>query len=273
MWSNLDFITSQERMWLNSREQFDEWEEFALFASHYFLLVASTTNETILSEGHAPVATEPSASYAVNGSDRRSAYREAKSATSSNLYRRFGAIFELDRDVFGHHGGSTGTARTSSTDCWFSNDSAQLLRSLPSNHIGPRLCHTITTLNEELDCLLIGGRRSPDRALKDCWLRRQGSWARVDDLPFTLYRHSATLVRTPSSGQGVLVFGGRSENGAATNEWLLWQDGTGWMKVKCPSFNLKPRFSAAMASCNDTAHGLLVSIFSDLFLPNLSIRE
>ncbi|KAI8154665.1 tRNA wybutosine-synthesizing protein 4 [Colletotrichum sp. SAR 10_70] len=41
-WANDLFMTSEERRALDVVEPFDEWEEFALFASHYVVILAST---------------------------------------------------------------------------------------------------------------------------------------------------------------------------------------------------------------------------------------
>ncbi|KAK3109236.1 tRNA methyltransferase ppm2, partial [Teratosphaeriaceae sp. CCFEE 6253] len=40
LWSDPTFLTAEQRRSLDKVEAFDEWEEFALFASHYFLLLA-----------------------------------------------------------------------------------------------------------------------------------------------------------------------------------------------------------------------------------------
>ncbi|TIC97755.1 tRNA wybutosine-synthesizing protein 4 [Colletotrichum higginsianum] len=46
-WSDDLFMTAAERRALDTVEAFDEWEEFALFASHYFVIVASTPHPEI----------------------------------------------------------------------------------------------------------------------------------------------------------------------------------------------------------------------------------
>ena len=42
-WLDPSIISITQRQALDQAEPFDEWEEFILFASHYFLLVASTS--------------------------------------------------------------------------------------------------------------------------------------------------------------------------------------------------------------------------------------
>ena len=237
-----------------------EWEELILFASHYFILYASTENRTDPVEIPTANVEISLPINTISNLEKQSAHSRSRSDGLPNTHRRFGAIFETDQGVFGHYGGSTEMPRASSTDYWFPNDEAQPLQTAPSEDIGSRLCHTITTLNPNFDCVLVGGRRSPDKALKDCWLRRSGIWERTDDLPVPLYRHSTTLVTTESGKNGVLVFGGKSDNGIPSNVWFLWQDDTGWVKVDCPDIKLRPRFGASMISHNKTSRGLLVSL-------------
>jgi tRNA wybutosine-synthesizing protein 4 len=44
LWGSSDFASISERKELDKIEPFDEWEEFALFGCHYFLLIADTTS-------------------------------------------------------------------------------------------------------------------------------------------------------------------------------------------------------------------------------------
>src|SRR5437868_4653194 len=44
LWSSSHFASVSERKELDRIEPFDEWEEFALFGCHYFLLVADTVS-------------------------------------------------------------------------------------------------------------------------------------------------------------------------------------------------------------------------------------
>ncbi|KAM3514848.1 hypothetical protein MY11210_001453 [Beauveria gryllotalpidicola] len=50
-WSCGEFVNAQERVALDDIEPFDEWEEFMLFARHYFVLHASATEEEDVTKG------------------------------------------------------------------------------------------------------------------------------------------------------------------------------------------------------------------------------
>ena len=40
IWSSDEWLSADKRKWLDTIEPFDEWEEFALFASHYCVVMA-----------------------------------------------------------------------------------------------------------------------------------------------------------------------------------------------------------------------------------------
>src|ERR1700743_2248319 len=46
LWAEPTFLSPEQRRVLEAIEPFDEWEEFALFASHYFLLLAERKGDT-----------------------------------------------------------------------------------------------------------------------------------------------------------------------------------------------------------------------------------
>ena len=97
VWSDDSFTPKSVRRNLDSIEPFDEWEEFALFAGHYFLIVASTARPTApasvndlskLSGGlEVPRNQDEGASTAMNITTKRSG--------SQLTPRRFGAAFAL----------------------------------------------------------------------------------------------------------------------------------------------------------------------------------
>ncbi len=47
IWSSPRFLSQEERSALDVIEPFDEWEEYGLFAAHYFLLIARKSNESL----------------------------------------------------------------------------------------------------------------------------------------------------------------------------------------------------------------------------------
>lgn len=118
-----------------------------------------------------------------------------------------------------------------------------------SANFAPRMCHSITAIDEET-CLLAGGRISPDKVLRDCWLFRHG-WQKVDDLPVALFRHSVAQISIRLEGQdhpGILLYGGKTTGNQLPDKWLLWCEARGWSYVETTDCKMAPRFGAAMAS-------------------------
>lgn len=279
LWSDDAFLTAEQRIQLNAVEPFDEWEEFALFACHYFLLLAvngSTYFTQVCQLGDSIEAD-------VELSDGLNAIPGMALDTFPNLQwkhlaqaptqRRYGAISYASNDTLGHHGGLGAQRRLQSTDVYaLANRSPSVDprdTSPPSVAIEARMCHTITEIGSSC-YLLVGGRGSPDHALADCWLRSGKEWDRVEDLPSALYRHCATPVRAEGEPSRVLVYGGRSNHGAVMNDWLLWKDSDGWKKLDFTGDSLKPRFGAAIVTLSSTAGIMLGGIGEDgTVLPEL----
>lgn len=263
LWSDSSFISSTQRTALNSVEPFDEWEEFALFASHYCLLVATQTSEqwSTSREEH-PIYILPRSDpiHAVlspqSTVERLSLRQHAEQLSKTNGQRRFGAVLPISQDIVGHHGGLGSQRRLDSVEFYKADTAVPARANLPPLTIEPRMCHTITTLIGDC-CLLVGGRTSPDRALSDCWLYSEATWNRVASAPTPLYRHCATTVSLGATGQGILVYGGKSTRGMVMNDWYLWHASKGWAKVSVSGAEIKPRFGAVMAS-NDTQQGFLL---------------
>ncbi|KAL4956047.1 hypothetical protein BDW69DRAFT_99810 [Aspergillus filifer] len=251
LWSDDDFVSSSQRNSLDSVEAFDEWEEFALFESHYFLLYASTGREKT-GLGLPPVSTQAP----VNNSG---SFSIVANCTSPTAQRRFGAVIPCGKRAFGLHAGWGPKTRLADTDLYTqSEDSTASPESLPpSADVPARMCHTITTLNDSGDCLLAGGRASPVSAFKDTWIRKDNAWQRGPGLPTPRFRHSATKVTLDS--ESVLIYGGRTGEGTTLDEWLLWSyDETGgkWQTVGVQTATgatsiPSARFGACLASITE----------------------
>ena len=236
LWSAPDFLTSLERRELDSVEPFDEWEEFALFGCHYFLLVAD--NMTI-SAGSGVCSEKPDQSCNVpDPSMGLESSLQSHIVFSEYLkphgYRRFAAPLSVrstnrGEDRIGNFAGMGSSTRTSSYDVYTNGRLGDLPFHSHGPQVGPssRMCHTITDL-AEVGALLVGGRTSPDKGLSDCWLYHKwtNNWERIDDLPEPRYRHSAVHL-----GNGyVLISTGRSDSLTVLNDYLLWSRGLGWVK-------------------------------------------
>jgi tRNA wybutosine-synthesizing protein 4 len=229
LWRSTDFLTSAQRMALDDIEPFDEWEEFALFASHYFLLTASNGNQpaTPTSELSRQKLTRSLNPKAITVRMNFAEYPK------SNGHRRYGDSLPVrgrnrKHDLIGNFGGIGLKSRLNSYDTYTpSSVPVQLFYNYPLSQ-GPsaRMCHTITDLRDA-GALLVGGRMSPDSGLADCWLYHKwtNAWERVDDLPEVRYRHSAVVV----GGDSVLVVGGKSDSRTISKDFLIWHRRRGWI--------------------------------------------
>lgn len=271
LWSSPGFLSSQERQTLDKFEPFDEWEEFALFACHYSLLVASNTDTYCdlekISPNNQRIQPQASPDDEIVASVAYSEFPRTKSPRrfSSPIMIR-GADREADL-VVSFAGLGTGT-RVNSYDVYDMKSSNNQPFHKQGFVGGPpsRMCHTTTDV-AGTGTLLVGGRLSPDQALADCWFyhKMTNTWERVDDLPEPRYRHSATLV----DGDKVLVAGGKSDSTNIVDSYLLWSHRKGWQKCKVKKdfgelyeHNEEvcwpcPRFGASFATFQNLREGML----------------
>jgi tRNA wybutosine-synthesizing protein 4 len=268
-WQGSTF-TSAERRRLDSVESFDEWEEFALFASHYFILEARSIGDPdsgwkevyeaeMQHQDDEELETMPPVPEAL--SSLRLTYHEASKVKGR---RRYGAVLNQKDSVIGLHGGLGSKSRLRSTDVYGNPNKSPFELCLPPSEVSARMLHTITYLSDD-ECLLVGGRSSPDKAMVDCWLRKMNCWRPVSDLPTARYRHCATKVGSLDGPPGVLVHGGKQNASHVLGDWLLWEPSTGW---QYPGLNGQngmlpaPRFSASLV-CLENSKGLLFGGISE----------
>ncbi|KAL8769476.1 MAG: hypothetical protein Q9209_004537 [Squamulea sp. 1 TL-2023] len=256
IWQDQCVIAPDLRLHLNKVEPFDEWEEFALFSSHYFMLDArksasspsSPANPGTLVPKDLPLDGQPkvqeSGSVAIDDN-----FVLHVLSSDAKHHRKFGAMIPFSKRTFGLHGGIGDKSRLNTTIRYQDHSQKAEDTEVPSPplDVKARVCHTITPLDNRRN-LLAGGRTSPDNALSECWLCFSGHWKPVDKLPVPLYRHCATTVAYGTVDAGVLVFGGRTTGGVVVNTWFLWREVRGWEEVFPSSEGLQPRFGAVMAS-------------------------
>ena len=246
LWEDSNFLASDPRAALNSVEPFDEWEELALFASHYFLLVAS----------------KPGVDIGMPYTSSHGGERESLSLTAlpeRNLdvlecdyprdqgRKRFGALVEIDSDSIALHGGETTRGRVSTCDVYSTIDRTIAMKRCPPQTA--YTCHTITKL-DMASSILVGGRTSPDKANSECWLVNNGSWTRTDELRPGRYRHCAASIQSNGSDDTdarALIFGGKTSSGAVLGDWMVWHRRSGWRMLEVIGQGPAPRFGAAMA--------------------------
>ncbi|KAJ6036906.1 LCM-domain-containing protein [Penicillium herquei] len=254
LWSDDTFVPESVRVGLDAYEAFDEWEEFALFASHYFLLIASNNSEGLKQaneNSHAILAGQEMSNISEKFVLKPHCPIEKRGR------RRYGALVPggKENDIIRHHGGQGEQNRLSSTDVYTPGDADESQNTSPSRDIPARMCHTITSLNDRTGtCLLIGGRTSPGAPLDDCWLKQDNSWRQVHSLPEPRFRHNATQISVNDDSGSILVYGGKTKENVILGSLLLWneKDDEGWQKVDTIGPQPEARFGASFAKINDS---------------------
>lgn len=264
LWSDDSFTPPSLRRHLDATEPFDEWEEFALFGGHYFLLVASNAESQGATESiRHEVAAREDANTTNSNSITLHAWKQSDDAALT--VRRFPAAFAFDSDTAAVHGGQGTQARLADMDV-LEREGQSGDRAIRPGDLTPtaRMCHTITSMQDG-EALLVGGRGSPTQACADCWLFKHGTWTKVDDLAPARYRHSAVAVSLgsgESQSHGVLVFGGRASDGTVldTNHYCaLWTANNGWHSISVDGPRPSARFGAAMSTIDFAKNwGLLI---------------
>lgn len=264
LYSDDTFTPPSLRRKLDSIEPFDEWEEFALYGGHYFLLEASNAklkSSTEISGLNRSTGTD---SPTIDTSESKTfELCHQTDGMSTITPRRYAATFKPDEDSVTVHGGQGHQGRLSSMDVLRRDSGSQGTSTSLAQDPHARMCHTITSLGLNT-ALLVGGRASPSEAFKDCWLVKDGAWTQVHDLETGRYRHCAAAVALngdTSHLHGVLAYGGKASDGTVLSDWLIWSQHDGWHRIPVDADGPQPvpRFGAAfsaMASGRNT--GLLV---------------
>ncbi|CRK11861.1 hypothetical protein BN1708_002302 [Verticillium longisporum] len=244
-WADDYFMTAAERNHLDSMEPFDEWEEFALFGSHYFVLQASNQ-----STGE-PSTPRPPQEQPSTLEKWRIAMRLDEPPKGESL-RRFGAAVQIAvpkrPEHLCHILGQGPGSRLSSLDVH--SISEEVIQATSSGN-GPsqRVCFTLTDLGSA-GVMLAGGRASPTAPSKETWIytASSGRWYRSHDLPMPSFRHSA--VRLGSSSLA-LVVGGKTDKHNVATACHVFDPKIGWRTCKlrgtCPAV-----FGATLIDCPKT---------------------
>lgn len=284
LWSDPTFLSAEERRSLDRVEPFDEWEEFALFGSHYFLLIAE--KEPGKDYSHKPYRSTRASLWAGSTRGTSIATTPTTSGNSPDTpqyhfgpgdilqthellephnFRRFASVVpppETDAasDSVGLHGGIGTQERLDSCNTYSRYDAIQPIVPPPLRQ--GLACHAVTRLGSTYNCVLTGGRTSPDKASAESWLRLDGKWRRVQDLPRGRYRHCAVplvLPTNPRPAYTVLMFGGKTSDGQVLDEWLIWTGETGWQQVPVSGEAPPARFGAVIVTDGrEATSGVLV---------------
>ncbi|OQV06893.1 Galactose oxidase, central domain-containing protein isoform 1 [Cladophialophora immunda] len=265
LWADPRFLSPSQRISLDEVEEFDEWEEFALFASHYCLIIAQTGPEPLMPEQQRSrrasvdsLASDMSARTVSPHRDNTQwfAYKYSANPEKEGRTHHGSAFIVPGQDAIAVHGGVGLRGRLSSTSVYTSPDSTLPYPSVPPEEVGARCCHTITTLRNGQN-LLVGGRGSPSSPMKDCWLQTDTKWERVHDLPEPRFRHRAAAVVLPYDQYGVVVFGGKTSATRIAIDCLLWDKENGWQVLRSLKSDPMPRFGASFVRLGFN-HGLLL---------------
>ena len=254
LWGHESFLKPSERRALDLAEPFDEWEELALFAGHYFILVAANV---LKNSGHEALFPVPATIDSSASLDQYDAKLICKYYPNYQHRRRFGASMIIEQeeklpDIIGYHGGIGQKSRLATCDIYTDLNFSDQFKGPPTEAL---MNHTIT-YHRNSKYLFVGGRSSPDKARESCWLQDNGSWQEVDSLLPGRYRHCAVQARMqPVSSSrnrinGVLVFGGKTSNGDVLGDWVFWHEEKGWQTIEAVQPMPEPRFGASMWSAS-----------------------
>lgn len=255
-WNSDAFLASSERLALDDIEPFDEWEEFILFARHYFVLHAQAS----------PSSKEPHDMELSQFSPGQTIPLEiVRHDAQGTPKRRYGAsmlVQNPEGQSYAVHALGMGTnGRLASCDVYAVHASSRPLSMPP---VGPpaRVCHSLTDLGIH-GVLLAGGRTSPTKVSSDCWIYKKdtNSWQKSFDLPSPLFRHCA--VRLPGSSLA-LVLGGKSGHSLVSPDYFVFHPGRGWLKCLVSGRAPDPVFGAVTFTSNrpEAQNGLFSGVIS-----------
>ena len=264
LWADPRFLTPSQRVALDHVEPFDEWEEFALFASHYFLIVAHNREDALISE-RPRSRRDSTASLASDISARTSSPHKPANEWFALQYskepgdlcqRHHASAYTIPgQEAIGVHGGVGTRSRLSTTAVTRPRTVIGDHPVVPAPEMGARCCHTITPLDNGQN-LLVGGRASPTHVFKDCWLQIGNTWKRVHDLPQPRYRHRVVCIALPDNSPGAICFGGKIDACTVATDILLWEPQTGWRALRATGADPVPRFAPLFMRLGYN-HGLL----------------
>lgn len=260
IWQDSALIPVREKQYIDEAEPFEEWEEFSLFANHYFCLYASNYTSPIWS-CNSSASTHRSSPE--NGTEPYEARAfSTVQRTGIDGRRRFAAIINRHDSIL-LHGGLGQQSRRSDCDWFISKDECANSFEVPRLSSGV-MCHNIVNLAPDT-YLLVGGRASPSFLYSDCWLYSEGSWKVEASISPRRYRASAVTLSIPSTAQRVaLVYGGRTAEGDILDDWQIWRPGHQWKKLKYGELSQPAaRFGACLVVLNDRSGWLFGGMTKD----------
>jgi tRNA wybutosine-synthesizing protein 4 len=269
-WEDPHELSSEEKRQLDAVEPFDEWEEFILFASHYFLLIAhkdpgiqATPDEDSLSSRWRAFTSLQASKPLQNRP-----ITEINDVKDKPTLRRFGQVVTLSS----HSAVVLGGIPDSRKYEIFAPTRPSAVPKLP---VPLTAGHTITNISSD-SFLLVGGRTSPSNASSQCFVYNGSTneWIQVEDIEPARYRHCAVPISIDSF-RAVLVYGGRTSDGEVLGDWQIWLEGYGWYRLRVDGANEhdtdRIRFGAAMLAEEGSSGILLGGLNPDKVLCNTTI--
>lgn len=169
-------VLSEQKKLVATVEEFDEWEEFIVFCQHYVVIHATNTANSIFTREE--VVSDPPVSGTLAMKPIRDEELKFPAACSGKL------------GIYVH--GGLGQTRSERLSLLNGNDLSQI-ESLSCPE--PRMCHSLTSLNDE-HLILIGGRTRPGHDLSDVWIFNeiQKTWTKVGTLHEGVSRHGVVAI-------------------------------------------------------------------------------
>ncbi|VBB83745.1 Putative Leucine carboxyl methyltransferase 2 [Podospora comata] len=260
-WGDETFLSGEERVRLDEVEEFDEWEEFALFGSHYCVVRARTVGE----RGAKPVV-HSGVEIPVGAVET-----QVDETTGTRGQRRFAAAMEVSQkgkqseivNVLG-----LGTRNRLQFCDVFTQGEAS---GLAFGEGGPssRMCHSLVDIGDSV--LLVGGRGSPSSPLKDCWLyeKKSNAWRRTYDLPVPLYRPAVVALGT--SGMALLM-NGRGKS-STSDGCLLYRHEKGWVECDARGDPFAARYGGVIGVKSSNAGASFSGIYAGGLVDALFTKE
>ena len=255
LWQFWGKLMPSQRLAMDLVEPFDEWEEFALFASHYGLYVAHNSTEPISPRQDQMAAhrrrrdscTSLDSSFSTRTASpirygaQVFSYRYCANPDGQGLTHHGSAYPPCREDALAIHGGIGAQRRLSSSFVYAPTHLKTASPMVLPDNVAARCCHSMNTMGN--GCLvLIGGRASPSEAMKDCWMRTESGWERIHDMPKPRYRHRAAPITLPHNKYGMVVFGGKNNTTDVDTDTILWTPDEGWTRLSSLKQTPVPRF-------------------------------
>lgn len=243
-------ISQEQKMFLDTVESFDEWEEFILFCQHYVILYASNDVNDI-----SPLIKITPSHPQKNKQPKNDFIEIDTKGTSQQYHRKFAAscLFPDDgRNVTIFNNGGLSTTRSNESILISADNSSKL--EIFNETFKERMCHTATLLEITREIVLIGGRTAPNKPLSDCWKLTKGKWNRISDLPNPRFRHHS--ISTIASN--VIVFGGRGDREFSEMNWIQYDNKeNNWVELKKTGDIIPNIFSSAVAWEKESGTGYI----------------